>query len=262
MSGGNQHGAVALRAVSKRFGDRLVLDGLDLSIESGAFVSIVGRSGCGKSTLLRLVAGLDTPDAGAVTVGEARQGQASVSRRTPDHTRIMFQEARLLPWKSVLGNVMLGCAASERDHARAALREVGLDGRESDWPAQLSGGQRQRVALARALVHRPSLLLLDEPFGALDALTRLEMHTLVERLWREHRFTALLVTHDVQEAVMLSDRVVYVEHGKIALDEPVPLVRPRTRTTPAVAQIEGRILQRLLEAGPARRDQETSVLAA
>jgi sulfonate transport system ATP-binding protein len=259
MSEAAQQAGVTLRSVSKRFGDRLVLDGLDLSIEAGAFVSIVGRSGCGKSTLLRLVAGLDAPDEGVIAVGEERP---AASRRASGHTRIMFQEARLLPWKSVLGNVMLGCAASESDHARAALREVGLGGRERDWPAQLSGGQRQRVALARALVHRPSLLLLDEPFGALDALTRLEMHKLVERLWREHRFTALLVTHDVQEAVMLSDRVVYVEHGKIALDEPVPLLRPRTRTTPAVAHIEGRILQRLLVPEPRPRGGDVKGLAA
>jgi sulfonate transport system ATP-binding protein len=262
MSATPQYAAVALQGVSKRFGERLVLDRLDLTIEAGAFVSIVGRSGCGKSTLLRLVAGLEAPDDGAIAVGEERQRQAASQRGASAHTRIMFQEARLLPWKSVLGNVMLGCAASEREHARAALREVGLGGREHDWPAQLSGGQRQRVALARALVHRPSLLLLDEPFGALDALTRLEMHKLVERLWREHRLTALLVTHDVQEAVMLSDRVLYVEHGKIALNERVPLPRPRTRTTPAVAEIEGRILQRLLASDPPATVVDLKGLAA
>jgi sulfonate transport system ATP-binding protein len=241
MSASTQQAAVQLRSVSKRFGDRLVLDRLDLSIDQGAFVSIIGRSGCGKSTLLRLVAGLDTPDAGAVDVLDTSETAQGVAR-----TRMMFQEARLLPWKTVLGNVMLGQAPSERDEARAALREVGLGGRERDWPAQLSGGQRQRVALARALVHRPSLLLLDEPFGALDALTRLEMHTLLTRLWREHGFTAVLVTHDVHEAVTLSDRIVLIEDGRMALDHPVALDRPRARAGATVAEIEEHVLQRML----------------
>ncbi|RDU97959.1 ATP-binding cassette domain-containing protein [Trinickia dinghuensis] len=236
--------AVQLRSVSKRFGDRLVLDRLDLSISDGDFVSIIGRSGCGKSTLLRLVAGLDAPDEGAVDVRNA--SEALGSSQGSARRRMMFQEARLLPWKSVLANVMLGCPPSARDEARAALREVGLGGRERDWPAQLSGGQRQRVALARALVHRPSLLLLDEPFGALDALTRLEMHTLLTRLWREHRFTAVLVTHDVHEAVTLSDRIVLIEDGRVALDEPVAIPRPRARASGSIAELEEAVLQRML----------------
>jgi sulfonate transport system ATP-binding protein len=236
--------AVRLQSISKRFGERLVLDRLDLSIEKSSFVSIIGRSGCGKSTLLRLVAGLDSPDAGTVDVGEARE--ALGTPQGPATRRMMFQDARLLPWKTVLGNVMLGRPPSERDEARVALREVGLGGRERDWPAQLSGGQRQRVALARALVHRPSLLLLDEPFGALDALTRLEMHALLIRLWEVHRFTAMLVTHDVHEAVTLSDRVVLIEDGRVALDEPIALARPRARAAASVAEIEESILQRML----------------
>ncbi len=166
--------AVELRAVGKRYGPRVVLDGFDLSIERGSFVSIVGRSGCGKSTLLRLIAGLETPDAGELI----RHGEAGA----PPETRIMFQDARLLPWKTVLQNVMLGLGRGAREDARAVLDEVGLLGRADEWPARLSGGQRQRVALARALVHRPNLLLLDEPLGALDALTRIEMHALIERL--------------------------------------------------------------------------------
>lgn len=239
-----ERSAVQLRSVSKRFGERLVLDRLNLSIAAGAFVSVIGRSGCGKSTLLRLVAGLDAADGGAVDVSDANGTLGTMQGAA--RRRMMFQDARLLPWKTVLANVMLGRASSERDEARAALREVGLGGRERDWPAQLSGGQRQRVALARALVHRPSLLLLDEPFGALDALTRLEMHALLTRLWREHRFTAVLVTHDVHEAVTLSDRIVLIEDGRIALDQPVALARPRAPAAAAVAEIEERVLQRML----------------
>lgn len=235
--------AVELRGVGKRFGEREVLSDFDLSIERGSFVSIVGRSGCGKSTLLRLIAGLETPDAGTLE----RRGVSGIALET----RIMFQDARLLPWKTVLQNVMLGLGRGARDDARAVLDEVGLLARADDWPAQLSGGQRQRVALARALVHRPSLLLLDEPLGALDALTRIEMHALIERLWREHRFTALLVTHDVHEAVALGDRILLVEAGQIALDQAVPLARPRARVDARFAELEERVLQRVLGNGVA-----------
>ncbi len=219
--------SVRLTRVSKRYGERAVLADVDLSIGRGSFVSIVGRSGCGKSTLLRLVAELETPSAG--TLVKRGDGGGALD------TRIMYQEARLLPWKTVLQNVMLGLGRRAKDDARAVLDEVGLLARANDWPAQLSGGQRQRVALARALVHRPQLLLLDEPLGALDALTRIEMHALIERLWREHRFTALLVTHDVQEAVALADRVLLIEAGRIAFDQRVPLDRPRARASGALA---------------------------
>ncbi len=242
--------AVTLSGVSKRFGTRTVLDNVELGIARGSFVAIVGRSGCGKSTLLRLVAGLETPSSGAlVTRGE---GGGALD------TRIMYQDARLLPWKTVLQNVMLGLGRGARDRARAVLDEVGLLERANDWPAQLSGGQRQRVALARALVHRPQLLLLDEPLGALDALTRIEMHALIERLWREHRFTALLVTHDVQEAVALGDRILLIEQGRVALDQQVPLDRPRARASAAFAALEDRVLQRVLAGGPGGADQEAA----
>ena len=233
--------AVELRGVGKRYGERAVLDGFDLSIERGSFVAIVGRSGCGKSTLLRLIAGLEEPGEGAVIRRDAN-GRAL-------DTRIMFQDARLLPWKTVLQNVMLGLGRGARDDARAVLDEVGLLARADEWPARLSGGQRQRVALARALVHRPSLLLLDEPLGALDALTRIEMHALIERLWCEHRFTALLVTHDVHEAVALGDRILLVESGRIALDQPVPLARPRSRADTRFAELEHAVLTRVLNTG-------------
>ncbi|WP_255246713.1 ATP-binding cassette domain-containing protein, partial [Burkholderia pseudomallei] len=238
--------SVCLTRVSKRYGERAVLADVDLSIGRGSFVSIVGRSGCGKSTLLRLVAELETPSAG--TLVKRGDGGGALD------TRIMYQEARLLPWKTVLQNVMLGLGRRAKDDARAVLDEVGLLARANDWPAQLSGGQRQRVALARALVHRPQLLLLDEPLGALDALTRIEMHALIERLWREHRFTALLVTHDVQEAVALADRVLLIEAGRIAFDQRVPLDRPRARASAAFAALEDRVLQRVLtgsDAAPA-----------
>jgi sulfonate transport system ATP-binding protein len=234
--------AVELRGVGKQYGQRAVLKDFDLSIERGSFVAIVGRSGCGKSTLLRLVAGLETPSAGVLE-------KRGADGRSLD-TRIMFQDARLLPWKSVLQNVMLGLGRGAREEARAVLAEVGLVERANDWPAQLSGGQRQRVALARALVHRPQLLLLDEPLGALDALTRIEMHALIERLWREHRFTALLVTHDVHEAVALGDRILLIEEGRIALDQPVPLGRPRARASAGFASLEDHVLQRVLKTAP------------
>jgi len=230
-----------IRGLSKRYGEREVLRNTRLTVEPGQFIAIVGRSGCGKSTLLRLVAGLDQASEGALyTDGKAVEG-------LHDDTRIMFQEARLLPWRRVLDNVTLGLAAQSRARGAEVLAQVGLAERKDEWPARLSGGQRQRVALARALVHHPRLLLLDEPLGALDALTRIEMHRLIESLWQRHRFTALLVTHDVQEAVALADRVILIEDGRIALDENIALARPRSQGDPAFAAIEKRILDRVLQ---------------
>lgn len=238
------HGvAIAARGLRKSYGPQAVLRGLDLDIAADEFVAIVGRSGCGKSTLLRHVAGLEQADSGTLQVdGETR-------RQLHANTRVMFQEARLLPWKSVLDNVGLGLPGDWRPVAQAALAQVGLAERANDWPAILSGGQRQRVALARALVHSPRLLLLDEPLGALDALTRIEMQGLIEGLWREQGFTALLVTHDVAEAVALADRVVLIENGAITLDLRIPLPRPRARgegDRAALAAFEGQVLQRVL----------------
>ncbi|HSV54362.1 MAG TPA: ATP-binding cassette domain-containing protein, partial [Burkholderiaceae bacterium] len=199
-----------LQAVRKQYGAREVLRNTQLVIEPGEFVAIVGRSGCGKSTLLRLVAGLEEASAGALRI----DGQDIHGLR--EDTRIMFQDARLLPWRRVFDNVTLGLPPAQRARASEVLAQVGLADREPDWPARLSGGQRQRVSLARALVHSPRLLLLDEPLGALDALTRIEMHRLIEGLWHANGFTALLVTHDVQEAVALADRVILIEDGRIA----------------------------------------------
>lgn len=243
---GSPSGAtVRVQGVSRGFAGRPVLDGIDLHLAAGEFVAIVGRSGCGKSTLLRLLAGLDSADAGHITIDEASAAPAASTARRGD-VRIMFQDARLLPWKRVLDNVALGLTGTDvKARALEALAQVGLADRAGEWPAVLSGGQRQRVALARALVHAPRLLLLDEPLGALDALTRIEMHRLIERLWVRHGFTALLVTHDVSEAVALADRVVLIEAHRVGLDERVTLARPRARGV-EFAQIEDRVLQRVL----------------
>jgi sulfonate transport system ATP-binding protein len=236
--------AITARSLAKSFGDHRVLRGLDLAVPAGQFVAIVGRSGCGKSTLLRLLLGLDPPSAGEFWFGEPT-GTAP----DPGAVRIMFQEPRLLPWASILANVEVGGGAGAS--ALDTLRRVGLDQRRGDWPAALSGGQKQRVALARALVSRPRVLALDEPLGALDALTRIEMQRLVEQVWLDQRFTALLVTHDVAEAVALADRVVMLRDGEIALDLAIDLPRPRARGSAEVAELEGKILGELIE--PARR---------
>jgi sulfonate transport system ATP-binding protein len=245
MSSGNGSNGLVVRLenVQRRFGERLVLDNLSVVIGAGQFVVVVGRSGCGKSTLLRLLAGLDAAQGGRIEIdGKALENAG-------DDIRIMYQDARLLPWKSGVDNVALGLAG-KRENVRAlaleALAQVGLADRATEWPGSLSGGQRQRVALARALVHRPRLLLLDEPLGALDALTRIEMHRLIEQIWHEHRFTAVLVTHDVSEAVALGDRVLLVEDGRIALDQAIELKRPRVRGDAAFAKLDGRVLDRLL----------------
>nr|WP_315227321.1 ATP-binding cassette domain-containing protein [uncultured Albidiferax sp.] len=230
-----------LQSLTKRYGERTVLHNTQLTIEPGQFVAIVGRSGCGKSTLLRLVAGLEAASGGSL------QLDAQAIDGIREDTRIMFQDARLLPWRKVIDNVLIGLPPSARERGEKVLAQVGLADRQKDWPAKLSGGQRQRVALARALVHNPRLLLLDEPLGALDALTRIEMHRLIEGLWEKHRFTALLVTHDVQEAVALADRVILIEDGRIALDENIALARPRWHGDAEFARIEKRILDRVLQ---------------
>ena len=230
-----------LRGVGRRFGAKTVLDGVDLHIRAGQFVAVIGKSGCGKSTLLRLLAGLDTPSAGLIDTGAGEGANPA---------RIMFQEPRLLPWKRVLANVEVGLPSAVKgreraDRARVILAEVGLEDRAGEWPSVLSGGQKQRVALARALASRPRFLALDEPLGALDALTRIEMQALLERVWLEQGFTAVLVTHDVSEALALADRVVLIDHGRIALDLNVPLPRPRRRGSAELAHLEGQILDRL-----------------
>lgn len=226
--------------VIKKFENTQVLKELNLTINSGEFVCVVGRSGCGKSTFLRLLAGLEKVSQGEITLDGAK-----INGVHPD-IRIMFQDSRLLPWRTVIENVALGLPKESYDLAIDALKEVGLENKANEWPANLSGGQKQRVALARALVHKPRLLLLDEPLGALDALTRIEMQTLIERIWQEHKFTVLLVTHDVSEAVILGDRVVLIEEGKITLDLEINLPRQRERGSIEFAQLEANILSRVM----------------
>jgi sulfonate transport system ATP-binding protein len=229
--------SLSFKGVLKSFGDRDVLKGVDLEIPRGQFVAFVGRSGGGKTTLMRLIAGLDAPTSGNVLIDGAPV------RGLQESVRLLFQDARLLPWQTALGNVGIARKSGWRDTAREALAAVGLQGRERDWPAVLSGGQRQRLALARALVSKPGILLLDEPYGALDALTRGEMHELTERIWRECGFTTLLITHDVAEAVALADRVVVLREGRIALDVAVDLPRPRrVQADPAAAALQTLIL--------------------
>jgi sulfonate transport system ATP-binding protein len=203
---------VRIRDLVRRFTLKGVLNGVDLDIYKGEFVALLGRSGSGKSTLLRALADLD------------REAVGSGEIVVPERLSVIFQDARLLPWKRVLDNVMLGLDGSDAaDRARVALAEVELAGREAAWPSELSGGQQQRVALARSLVREPEMLLADEPFGALDGLTRLRMHVLLRRLSELHRPAVLLVTHDVDEAIELADRVVVLKDGRILADLTVGL---------------------------------------
>jgi sulfonate transport system ATP-binding protein len=204
--------AVRIRGLTRRFTVKGVLNGIDLDIQEGEFVALLGRSGSGKSTLLRALAGLDHEAEG--------EGEFTV----PDRRAVVFQDARLLPWKRVLDNVALGLEGRDSWlRARQALAEVELSGREDAWPHELSGGEQQRVALARALVRGPQLLLADEPFGALDALTRIRMHALLRRLAESHNPAVLLVTHDVAEAIELADRIVILEDGRLHRDIRVDL---------------------------------------
>jgi len=209
--------AVCLSGLGHRYGDRDILRDLDLTIAPGQFVAMLGASGSGKTTLLRLLAGLERPTAGEVLV--------------PRRRTVVFQEPRLVPSKRVIENVRVGLPVTPQslDDARDALREVGLASHEKAWPGTLSGGEAQRVALARALVRRPELLLLDEPFASLDALTRLSMQGLVAELCARHRPAVLLVTHDVDEAVLLADRILVLQGGRIGVDVDLQLTRPRVR---------------------------------
>jgi sulfonate transport system ATP-binding protein len=224
--------AASVRDLTKRFGDRVVLDGLNLDIKAGEFVAMIGRSGSGKSTLLRALAGLDRDVSGSMTVAEP--------------VAVAFQEPRLVPWKRVLDNVTLGLRVLEPNRvATEALEEVGLTERISAWPLTLSGGEAQRVSLARALVRSPSLLLLDEPFSALDALTTISMHRLVLQLWERHRPAVLLVTHDVDEALALADRVLVLGAGRIAYSASIDVPRPRDRNHSTLSELRLRLLREL-----------------
>jgi sulfonate transport system ATP-binding protein len=224
--------AVAATGVRRVFGDHEVLRAVDLDMRPGEFVALLGRSGSGKSTLLRALAGLDRGVEGRL--------------RVPERRSVVFQDPRLLPWAKVLENVVLG--QSGRDavtRGREALEEVGLERHADAWPKTLSGGEAQRAALARALVRQPQLLLLDEPFGALDALTRIRMHALVQQLHARHNPAVLLVTHDVDEAVLLADRVLVLTDGLISLDVPVDLPSPRRKADARFLALRERLLNEL-----------------
>lgn len=222
-----------VRNLTRHFGGPApVLDALNLDIRAGEFVALLGASGSGKTTLLRTLAGLDPVPQDALV-------------DLPQPVAVAFQQPLLLPWKPVWQNVAIGLDSDAKARAEAALGEVGLSHRLNAWPATLSGGEAQRTALARALVREPGLLLLDEPFASLDALTRLRMHALVLDLWSKHRPATLLVTHDVDEAVALADRVLVLDGGCIVLDEPNDAPRPRNRAAPAFAALRARLLDRL-----------------
>jgi sulfonate transport system ATP-binding protein len=222
--------AVRIDGARKAFGDRHVLDGFSLDVHGGEFVALLGRSGTGKTTLLRVLLGLEQLDDGQVLV--------------PRRRTVVFQEPRLLESTRVLGNVLLGQRATtaRREAAQRALAEVGLERHANAWPATLSGGEAQRVALARALVRDPQLLLLDEPFAALDALTRLTMQRLVAELCRRHRPAVLLVTHDVEEAILLADRIVVLGDGRAELDVRVSGEEVRHRGDPQFLALRSRLL--------------------
>jgi sulfonate transport system ATP-binding protein len=220
---------VTVRGLTRRFGNTLALDNVDLAIGSGEFVALLGRSGSGKSTLLRTLAGLDAPTAGSVQV--------------PNERMVVFQEPRLLPWKTAAQNVALGLKGSDaKERARAALAEVGLDHRLDAFPGTLSGGEAQRTALARALVRDPQLLLLDEPFAALDALTRMRMHGLIESLWKRHQLSVLLITHDVDEAILLADRALVIDRGRVVASIAIDLPRPRDLSQPGFLTLRRQLL--------------------
>lgn len=224
--------AAEVTGLTRGFGGPPVLDRLSLTIRKGEFAALLGRSGTGKSTLLRTIAGLDPAPAGSVRVPPARA--------------VVFQEPRLFPWRRVWRNVALGLrAANAEARALAALEEVGLAHRAHAWPLTLSGGEAQRAAVARALVREPELLLLDEPFSAVDALTRLRMQTLLLSLWQKHRPAVLLVTHDVDEALLLADRVLVLEAGRITLDHTVRLPRPRHPAHPEHNRLRAELLASL-----------------
>jgi sulfonate transport system ATP-binding protein len=230
----NQDFAVRVRNLTRRVSQRTVLAGLNLDIRQGEFIALLGKSGSGKSTFLKAIAGLDYDVSGSGSIYK------------PDRLSVVFQDARLLPWQSVLQNVTLGLTVARgQDAGRKALAEVGLAGRENAWPIELSGGEQQRVALARSLVREPALLFADEPFGALDALTRIKMHDLLRELCARHLPGVLLITHDVDEAITLADRVLVLHEGHLVEDVVVDLPAPREHGAPGFAKLRKHLLGRL-----------------
>ncbi|GAB1579240.1 ABC transporter ATP-binding protein [Bordetella petrii] len=226
--------AVTVRRLTRRFGSRIVLDAIDLDIRAGQFVALLGRSGSGKSTFLRALAGLD------------HEASGTGALHVPERLSVVFQDARLLPWKPLLDNVAFGLdGAGAAARAREVLGQVGLAGRELSWPGELSGGEQQRVALARALARAPGLLLADEPFGALDALTRIRMHALLRRLCQHHRPAVLLVTHDVDEAIQLAERILVLDQGRLSVDLQVDLPASHPRRETQAAELRAHLLASL-----------------
>lgn len=234
VSNTTQSTTISIRGLSHDFGGPTILDNLDLDVSPGEFLVLLGRSGTGKSTLLRLLAGLETPQAGVFEV--------------PDKIGVAFQEPRLLPWKRAKDNVAYGltqCQKPARQKVADALADVELSSHADAWPLTLSGGQAQRVSLARALVTAPTMLLLDEPFGALDALTRLTMQDVVLKLWCAHKMTIVMVTHDISEVVRLADRVVVLDHGHIVTDLQITADRPRRTEDPQLAAVTRQLARSL-----------------
>lgn len=230
----DRRGAVHIQNLVRSFNGRTVLAGISLDIAAGEFVALIGKSGSGKSTLLRALAYIDDNVAGSGSI------------EVPDNRSVLFQDSRLLPWESVLQNITIGLRLPDaRMRGLAVLADVGLAGRENAWPNELSGGEQQRVALARSLARNPSLLLADEPFGALDALTRIRMHELLFRLVEIHRPTVLLVTHDVDEALVLADRVLVMDDGRIVLDRRVDLPHPRGKSAAEFEALRIELLEAL-----------------
>lgn len=243
----DQHGAGELKRVvlevkdvRKRYQELAIIKGMNLTIHEGEFVAIIGKSGCGKSTLLRLIAGLEEQSEGAIIQNQ------KLLKGINGSARMMFQNGRFLPWKKVLDNIGIGLHGNWKPRAVDALDAVGLSGFADNYPITLSGGQKQRIALARALVHQPDLLLLDEPLGALDALTRLEMQSLIESVWKKHGLTCILVTHDVEEAVRLADRVILLEDGTVKDDIAIKLPRPRSQSSAAYHRYTEQLLNKIL----------------
>jgi len=252
----NPSNELDIRGLGKRYantqassGELQVLEGIDLHVPAGRFVSIVGTSGCGKSTLLRLILGLDAQYEGRILLdGQPISG-------TGRERGIVFQDHRLFPWLTVEQNIAVGLrnspfsAKEKRDLVAEHVALVGLEGFEKSWPHQISGGMAQRVAIARGLVNRPRVLLLDEPFGALDALTRSRLQNELQRIWQKERITMLLVTHDVEEAVFLGYRVVVMQPspGRIRRTVEVDLPHPRNRSDPAFIALRDDVLGDFLD---------------
>ena len=257
---------IEMRNIRKDFGKNTILHGVDMNLEKGEVISIIGPSGAGKSTLLRCLNHLELIQGGSICVegeylaqekdGKVVYADDVTARKILLRMGMVFQSFNLFPHMTVLDNILAApvyVKGMKREDviptADALLDKVGLLNKKDVYPGSLSGGQKQRVALARALIHRPGLLLLDEPLGALDALTRLEMQDLIVSLWQEHGFTVLLVTHDVSEAVAMADRVLLIEEGKIGLDLTVDIPRPRRLGSVRLAELEAEVLQRVMQRG-------------